>query len=147
VIEAVSKLRSLVDVRDGNGPQCPTVKPDGTACRMRPLRSARFCYSHDPEHAAEAADARRLGGKRRRRERFTATAFRVQGVDTIKDIRRVLEIALLDTLDLESSVARSRALFWGCTVLVRLREVGELEDRLEALEAALRTPQRPRGTP
>jgi hypothetical protein len=105
---------------------------------MRPLRDATFCFAHDPEHAAAAAEARRLGGTRRRRERLTARAFGVEGVESVADIRRVIEIALIDTLELENSVARSRALFWGCAVLLKLREVSDLDDRLQAIEAALR---------
>jgi hypothetical protein len=56
------------------------------------------------------AEAQRLGGLRRKRERTVATAYDLAGLDDIGAVRRVLEIAVLDTLGLENSVARSRVL-------------------------------------
>jgi hypothetical protein len=100
------------------------------------------CFWHDPKSAADAAEARRLGGQRRRREQITAGAYDIEALETAADIRRVIAIAVLDTLGLENSVARSRALFWGCGVLIKLREVADLEERLEAVEAALRPPRK-----
>ena len=67
---------------------------------------------HSPEHAAEAAEARRLGGLRRRREVAVTGAYEFPGLQSVADIRRILEIAVLDTLGLENSrgyVVTSRA--------------------------------------
>ena len=47
---------------------CSAVKDDGSACRAAPLRARQYCFWHDPEHQDDAAEARRLGGLRRRRE-------------------------------------------------------------------------------
>ena len=129
-----------------NAPPCAALKADGTPCRMRPIRHAEFCFAHDPEHAAEAAEARRLGGQRRRRERLTASEYRVQGIKTVADIQRVFEIAVLDILALEPSLGRSSALFRGCGLLLKLRDAGDLEERMQAIEIALRPPRKPRGT-
>ena len=117
---------------------CEAQKSDGSPCRMRPVRDGSLCFAHDPGHAKEAAEARRLGGKHRRREWITAGAFEVEALESVEGIRRVIEIAVLDTLSLESSVARARALFAGCAVLLKLREVSDLEERLQSVEAALR---------
>ena len=61
-------------------------------CLQAPLRDAEFCFWHDPAHAKEAADARRLGGQRRKREATVAGAYDVDGLGTIPNIRRVLEL-------------------------------------------------------
>ena len=61
---------------------------------------------HAPEHAQDVAEARRLGGLRRRREVTVASAYDLNGINNAADVMRLLEIAAFDTLGLESSVAR-----------------------------------------
>ncbi len=53
------------------------------------------------------------------------------------DLRRILEIALLDTLSLDNFIARARTLGYLVGVADKLLEVGELEQRLAYLEAAV----------
>ena len=45
------------------------------------------------------AEARRLGGLRRRREVAVSGAFDFVGLQNVPDIRRLLEVAMLDTLE------------------------------------------------
>ncbi len=116
---------------------CIFVKPEGERCRSAPMRESDYCFWHDPEHEQEAADARRLGGLRRRREKTVSGAYDIEGLETVEQIRRVLEIALLDSLGLENSISRSRALAYLAQVSVRLLEVGETEERLAALEQTI----------
>ena len=92
---------------------------------------------HDPAHAAEVAEARRLGGLRRRRELTVQGAYEFNGLESVADIRRLLEIAALDVLGLENSIARARTLAYLAVAATKLLEVGELEHRVAALEAAV----------
>lgn len=128
----------------GEAAACRARRGDGHACRMRPLNGGEHCWSHDPDRAAEAAAARRRGGLHRRRARDLRQAYDIKGVRTLNDIARVVEIGLTETLELANSVARSRALFAGCAVLLRLFELGEIDDRLAALDAAFRPSPRRR---
>jgi hypothetical protein len=89
---------------------------------------------HSPEHADEVAEARRLGGLRRRREKAVSGAYDFDGLPDVGQVRRLLEIAAMDTLSLENSVARSRTLAYLAQVALKALEVGEFEARLEALE-------------
>ena len=114
---------------------CQARKETGEPCRQAPLRDSEFCFWHSPEHAEAAAEARRLGGLRRRKEKTVASAYDIEGLDDIPKIRRLLEIAVFDTLALENSVARSRTLAYLAQVALKTLEVGEFEARLEALEA------------
>ena len=116
---------------------CRGNKQDGDPCRQAPLRDSDFCFWHDPDHVEEAEKARTLGGQRRRREKITEGAYDLEGLDTVTGIRRVLEVALLDLMSMENSVARSRTLISGALAAAKLLEVGEQEERLQALEAAL----------
>ena len=96
----------------------------------------RDCFWHSPEYAEDVAEARRLGGLRRRREVTVSGAYEVNGLETVGDLRRLLVIASLDTLGLENSIARARTLGYLVGVAGKLLETGELEERLAALEAA-----------
>jgi len=117
---------------------CKYVMPDGRRCGAPALRGENFCLFHSPAHEEEAAEARRLGGLRRRKEKTLAGAYEFEGLRTVTDIQRLLEIAVLDTLALENSVARSRTLAYLSQTALKCLEVGELEERLALLEAAVR---------
>ena len=118
---------------------CRFVREDGSPCRSAPMKGEEFCFWHSPAHAEEADEARRLGGLRRRKERTVAGAYEFGGLATVPDIRRLLEVAVIDTLSLENSVARSRTLAYLGQTALKCLEVGELEDRLALLEAAVRS--------
>ncbi|MGE3793038.1 MAG: hypothetical protein AB7I38_03780 [Dehalococcoidia bacterium] len=109
----------------------------GAPCQATPLRDQGVCFWHSPEHVAEAAEARRLGGLRRRREGTLAGAYELESLASTSDLRRLLEIAAFDGLGLESSIARVRALTAIVQVGARLLETGELEQRLANLEATV----------
>ena len=102
------------------------------------MRDGDSCFWHSPAHAEEADEARSLGGLRRRKERTVAGAYEFQGLRTVGDVQRLLEIATLDTLALENSVARSRTIAYLAQTALKCLEVGELEERVALLEAALR---------
>jgi hypothetical protein len=74
---------------------------------------------------------------RRRREGTVQAAYDFDGLETIELIRRLLEVAVVDTLSLESSISRSRALAYLAQVAVQLVERGEQEERLRELESVL----------
>ena len=119
-------------------PSCSGTTSEGRPCRGRPLPGESTCLFHSPEHEEEVAEGRKLGGLRRRRERTLVHAYDIEGLASVAALRRLLEIAALDVLSLENSVARSRTLVAVVTAGSKLLEVGELEARLAALEAALR---------
>jgi hypothetical protein len=54
---------------------CHGHKADGAACQAPPLRDDDFCLMHSAEHAEQVAEARRLGGLRRRREHTVSGAY------------------------------------------------------------------------
>jgi hypothetical protein len=82
---------------------------------MAPLVASDYCWVHDPENAEAAAEARRLGGLRRKREGSLRLVYDVGDLATITDLRRLLEIAALDTLSLDNGVPQNRTLLLLCT--------------------------------
>ena len=114
---------------------CAGKKENGQPCRSPKLKDGDYCLMHSPEHAEDVAEARRLGGLRRRREVAVSGAYDFVGLQSVTDIRRLVEVAVLDTLGLENSISRARTLAYLATTAIKLLEVGELEQRLASLEA------------
>ena len=114
--------------------RCRSRNEGGEGCRQAPLRGGAFCFWHSATTRKEAAEARRLGGLRRRREGTVAGAYAFEGLESVPEIRRLLAIAATDTLTLENSIPRARALVALALAAAKLLEEGELEERLTALE-------------
>jgi hypothetical protein len=91
-----------------------------------------FCFTHDPTRAVDRQAARRRGGFRTR----TPVAG-VEGRSTLRsveDILALLEETLADSRLLENSAQRSKTLVSIALAALKALEIGELEERLEALE-------------
>jgi hypothetical protein len=114
---------------------CTFLMPDGRSCRAGPQRDRPYCFSHDPERAEEAAEARRLGGLRRRKEGTIAVAYDLPGLDTVAGIRRLLDVVVTDGIGMENGIARLRVLISASAAATNLLKVGEFEERLAALES------------
>jgi hypothetical protein len=96
-----------------------------------------------PETADEAAEARRLGGLHRRKKKSVAAIYGFGGLRTIIDIQALLETAAIETLAIENSIARNRALAGMAATAGKLIELGDLAERVAALEAATRHASEP----
>ena len=134
--------RGIPDDLSGKSRTCAAQKADGSPCRAAPLHDDTFCFWHSEKHAKEAAEARRLGGLRRRREKTVEGAYELDGFNTVAGLWRVVQIAVLDTLGLENSLARARTLGYLVGVGLRALETGEFEERLVVLETAVRAQPR-----
>ena len=92
---------------------------------------------HDPAHADLVADARKVGGSRRKREHTLSVAYDVHGSETIEQIQRIVDIALLDTLALDNSVSRNRTLAYLAQTAAKLLELAEYGQQLRDIRATL----------
>ena len=126
--------------------RCAATNKAGNPCRMAPLTDSKYCWAHDPNNADAAAEARKAGGLRNRKEGTIAGVYGFQGLTTIQDIRRLLDVAAYDTLALDNGIARSRTLVSIAVAAAKLLEEGEMEDRLRQLERALLARDEPDGS-
>ena len=106
------------------------------------MRDQPFCFWHSPEHAADAQQARRLGGLRRRRESAVTGAYELDDPVSVEGMRRLLEIAISDTLALENSLDRNRALISATHAGVRIVGLADINERLAAIEAVVHAGKR-----
>jgi hypothetical protein len=116
----------------------------GTPCGMTPTASG-YCYSHDPARAAERIEARRRGGRHRKRRGTPQLDAGSVEVATIQGVQAVLAVALGDALRLDVGVARIKAIASLCDVALRaLDRAGDGADMTqtaEELRAVLREMQ------
>jgi hypothetical protein len=117
---------------------CRYVKASGKQCQAWALQDSEYCFMHDPLRAKERQEARRLGGLRRRREKATSQVYDWAGLRSASEVRRLLEVAVVDTLGLDNSPARSRTLGQLASLSLKTLEMVEVEHRLSALEKAVR---------
>src|SRR6266542_3899967 len=125
------------------GAACSYQMPSGRPCRATPMHDEPFCFWHAPETAEEAAEARRLGGLHRKKKKTVGAVFGFRGLRTIEDNQALLETAAIETLAIENSISRNRALASFAAIAAKLIEVGDLEERLAVLEAAARYTREP----
>ncbi len=55
-------------------------------------------------------------------------------METLTGIRRLIQVAVIDTLGMENSISRSRTLAYLAQVALRALEAGNLEERIATLE-------------
>ena len=118
------------------GRACTYQMPTGRPCRATPLRDEPFCFWHAPETAEEAAEARRLGGLHRRKKKTVGAIYGFRGLRTIDDLQGLLATVVIETMTLENSISRNRAVAGMVATGAKLIEVGDLEARLALLEVA-----------
>jgi hypothetical protein len=115
--------------------QCQAIKRDGLRCSASVRPGIEWCYNHDPARADE-------------RKRHAARAGRSRPNREIANIKTVLDdlYTMVSTEDISPKVGvvlnqilntRIRAL----DVERRLRELGEVEDRLQQVEKIIRDRQ------
>jgi hypothetical protein len=106
---------------------------------MHPLQDSRYCFAHAPEQGAARAKARKRGGRNRRAGLALEPPDKAPQLRDVAAIQAQLETALFDSLQLENSNGRSRTIGYLLGFALRALEVGELESRLAALEAQIRS--------
>ena len=111
---------------------CKATRANGERCKSPAVRSSGYCWAHDPGGAEARQEARREGGRAKSRARrldrlMSATLRPVVGL-------------LLDALEEVHAGAlppnRATAMAALASAVSRVYQVAELEQRVEALEAA-----------
>lgn len=112
--------------------RCAGTTKAGKPCRGYAIEGSEFCVTHDPEKAAERAAWRAAGGRATK----TPEGEPVELLN-VEDVRKGLAAVIGSLWKLDNTNERARALVSAYTAALRTFEVGELEERLEAIEARL----------
>ena len=117
--------------------QCEARKKNGEPCNGSANESG-FCFTHNPEFAQERALARRKGGLQKAAPHFADENFCPKRVRTIESVFAVLDYALQETIGLSNGIQRGRLLVSITHGYIEAIKAGELEQRLEAIETAMK---------
>ena len=121
------------------GTRCKAKNRKGEPCAAYALSGSDFCYWHDPERAEERRANSARGGYARHGRKLGATGDAGPvTLDTVADVLPILADELTAVLSLEKSVSRARAVGYLAGVVIKAFEVSELQERVAAVEAALR---------
>lgn len=121
---------------------CQAKTADGSGCQAAALAGSDFCFFHDPDRAADRREANAAGGRRGRMKTLDADADDVR-VESCRDVVRLLSDTINQVRkgDLDPRVAN--AIGYLANVLIRAAEQGDLEKRIEDLEAAVQKDRQP----
>jgi hypothetical protein len=114
------------------------VRP-GAAHGHRPLLLAR------PGDSVRGGQRTQARGANHNKEKALQGIYGVDGLETVADIRRILDLAITGVLPLSDSINRSRVLIQAAGAAARLLETGELEKRVQDIESVVG--QRPKPEP
>ncbi len=117
--------------------QCQATKQSGEPCHAA-AGEAGFCFTHDATKGKERALARRNGGLKRITPHVADAALVSKETRTIKDVMTILDYALQESLVLSNSIQRGRLLVSIAHGYIEALKIGEIEQRLEAIEMALK---------
>jgi hypothetical protein len=117
--------------------KCSAIKADNGRCKVEAMPGAEWCWNHHPDYAEARRRRASRGGKRGGRGRPQAE------LANIKDrLQELAEDVLEEKVDKGVAAVASQVLnvyLRAVSVELKVKEVGELEDRLGALEEALET--------
>ena len=118
--------------------KCKAKTKGGELCKAQAIAGGRYCFTHDPASGKARATARKLGGKRNRTPHAGQADILPATVTTISEATRILDYALAETIPMENSIARGRLLIALVAGYINAFQVGELENRIMAIETALK---------
>lgn len=116
--------------------QCNAKNKRGEPCNASASENG-FCFTHDATRGRERAEARRKGGLSRITPSVADKSLVPKQTRTLTDVMTILDYALQESLVLQNSIQRGRLLVSIAHGYIEALKVGEMEQRLEAIEAAL----------
>ncbi len=116
--------------------QCQAKNKSGEPCQAS-ANGTGFCFTHDATKGKERAIARRNGGLRRITPSVADKSLVPKETRSITDVMTILDYALQESLVLQNSIQRGRLLVSIAHGYIEALKVGEMEQRLEAVENAL----------
>ncbi len=117
--------------------QCQAKNKQGAPCSAS-ANETGFCFAHDATKGKERAVARRNGGLKRITPHVADASLVTRETRTIKDVMTILDYALQESLVLSNSIQRGRLLVSIAHGYIEALKVGEIEQRLEAMEMTLK---------
>lgn len=108
---------------------------NGKKCQAYAIKDSEYCFFHNPGSAKKRAEARKKGGFNRRV--LKSNQYEYHPIKTVNDVNAILESAINEARSLESSQSQLRTVGYLCNMAFKGQELGNLEERLNALEESM----------
>lgn len=117
--------------------QCQATRRNGEPCNGSANESG-FCFTHNPNFSKERAVARRKGGLQKAAPHFADESRIPKQIRSIESVFTILDYTLQETIGLSNGIQRGRLLVSIAHGYIEALKVGEIEERLEAIETVMR---------
>lgn len=117
--------------------QCQEKNKRGEPCGAA-ANETGFCFTHDETKGKERAAARRKGGLQRITPHVADDSILPMRTRSIEDVMTILDYALQESIVLPNTIQRGRLLVSIAHGYIEALKVGEMEQRLEAVEMTLK---------
>jgi hypothetical protein len=127
-----------MDGAEAEQERCTSTTVSGVRCSAACQSGSPFCFFHDPAKADERGEARRAGGRQRSRPAAVLnTETPARSIRSVADVTGLLSetIHQVRTGALDPKVANCVGYLSG--ILLKALEVGQIEERLAAIEAVV----------
>jgi hypothetical protein len=115
--------------------QCGYKKPDGKKCQANAIAGSQFCFFHDPDRAGDRRAAQQTGGLRNKSASLPSETPDIE-MKNVSDVVALLGVTLNQVRRGQIDPRVSNAIGYLSGTLLRALEIGSLEARVSALEAA-----------
>lgn len=116
---------------------CKDKNKQGNKCNAYANESG-YCFMHDATKGKERAIARRKGGHATKQPHYADNSKLPHTIRNINDVIDILNYAFNETVGLDNSVSRGRLIVSISHGFIEAFKVGELEERIEAVETTLK---------
>ncbi|HEX8288069.1 MAG TPA: hypothetical protein VF556_08740 [Pyrinomonadaceae bacterium] len=116
--------------------QCNAENSRGERCRAFANESG-VCFMHDATKGKERASARRNGGLATKQPHYADATVLPSAIRDISSVLIILDYALQESVGLDNSIQRGQLLVSIAHGYIEALKVGELEQRLKAVENAM----------
>lgn len=117
--------------------QCSAKNKSGEPCKAS-ANGNGFCFTHDATKGKERAIARRKGGLQRITPHAADASLVPKETRSIEGVMIILDYTLQESLALPNGIQRGRLLVSIAHGYIEALKVGEIEQRLEAIENVLK---------
>ncbi len=117
---------------------CKAKKPDGSDCQAAALPGSEYCFFHDPAKAERRREAQSLGGRHNHMKTLDEDTPDVK-IQNCQDTVPLLSETINQVRKGEIDPRVANAVGYLANVIIKAVEQSDIEKRIEAIEAAVKT--------
>lgn len=123
--------------KEGRAATCRQIKSGGSRCQAKRMTGSDFCFFHNPKAASKRTAARRAGGMKSRPTVLDGDTPDLP-LKNAEDVAALLALTINQVRRGELDPKISNAVGYLTGILLKAIEQGDVEERLQSLEAIVK---------